>query len=365
MFWPISISNQFKLPEVKPLEKSAKPSKANLHNLKYALPQPNEDPIIATTSNSTNPQNNLPYIAITYRGLYLFDCRTDSPLAAHIRSDLSIKSHGENQSVKLSPNGKTIAILTTGNDIMVYTIRVAKDDELLTIFNKDGRIIQNGLPILSPDYKDTDFLVSTGSSTRSKGKHARTASSAIAGEVDGISGSGVFESEGFVNKFISVLLSDDSKETPNYDIGLRLKLIVNVQSHIMDYCFLDNLSLLLTHSKPHAFQVIYLNDPQRAANTEAKGQHFIGFDEFPWLTSSKTSDPGSVVVKSVYYSYEMNCFVLISNAGECWLVYKVDDGSGKLDFKEFMLHWFEEWKFFDIQDEKRPFRCQIEEYKDS
>ncbi|ODV84957.1 hypothetical protein CANARDRAFT_17998 [[Candida] arabinofermentans NRRL YB-2248] len=321
MFWPEQLAFTQSLPETGDLYKASK-LKTSTEEIVYE-PDPHKDEIIETITNT----GNLPYIVITYRSLYMFDAKTSSPIAAHIRSNNSIEEFGKNIRVKRSPNGKQFAIETSKNILLIFTIKSDLSEELLTIFNGEGTIIQNGLPIVSSE-------VSNGTSN-------------TAG------------SDNIVKTFINVLLSSNPNEVPVYDFGLRLKLILNIQSPLSDFFFIYNGQLLLVNSKPHAFQLIQLTasgQKRQDIDINETGQHikFILVDEMEWYTDGDT-DPSN---NYLFPNSQLDCFVWLNAKGNCWLISNTGD-SKNLEFKGKKIYEVVEGS----NDDVRVCKCSVNDKK--
>ncbi|KAH3668705.1 hypothetical protein OGAPHI_002459 [Ogataea philodendri] len=292
MFWPNLVVCSQTLPEVEELAGGTKTGDPNVA-IEYD-PTPHLDPVIQTLTNDLN----FPYVVLTYRSIYLFDSRTNSPIAAHIRSNNSLDEYGRNLKIKRSPNGKQFAVETSKNMLLIFTLKSELSDELLTIFNTEGKIIQNGLPVIAEVVENAN------------------------------------SPENLVKTFINVLLSGNNMELPNYDYGLRLKLVLNVQSPLADYCFSSNGHLLLVNSKPHAFQTIQLASAPSQSDIDAKdqGKHikFILVEELEWYHADSTT-------RELFYNFEMGCFVWLNEAGDCWLVQK-RGGADNVEFVGKQIH---------------------------
>ena len=199
MHWPSSIETIQRLPQTEDLNKLSSNEKVK-HEYK---PEPHNDEIIDIL---TNYSNNLPYFIITYRSIYLFDWNHKVPINAHIRSNESITKFGYNKSIKLSPNQQTIAILTNLNILLIYTFKLnGSDSELLTIYDKNSKIVQNGYPL--SDYVDDSF--GYGGINKKFVNNNNTSTSG---------------NNGIVKNLIDSFIGVDDGEVPIYDLGLRLKL---------------------------------------------------------------------------------------------------------------------------------------------
>ncbi|KAG7714858.1 hypothetical protein KL949_002502 [Ogataea haglerorum] len=294
MFWPNLVVLCQTLPEVQEL--AARPVSKDRSAMITYDPTPHRDPILQVVTNVPN----FPYVVMTYRSLYLFDSRTNAPIGAHIRSNNSLEEFGSNLKIKRSPSGKQFAVETSKNILLIFTLRSELSDELLTIFNTEGKVIQNGLPVLTET-------------------------------ANGASGP-----DNLVKSFINVLLNENQMELPNYDYGLRLKLLLNVQSPLADYFFSSNGHLLLVNSDPHAFQLIQLASSPSQSDIDAKdeGKHikFILVNELEWYKSNS-----GAVTRELFYSYEMGCFLWLDQSGGCWIVQK-RGGTDNVDFIGEQVH---------------------------
>lgn len=300
MHWPSSIKQIQKLTEVEPLDNLKKPN--NSHTYK---PDPHDDEIIDLL---TNYSNGLPYAILTYRSLYIFDWKHKVLVNVHIRSNESVENYGSNISVKLSPNLQTFAVLTDKNTILVYTVKLKTDTELFSTFNKEGKLLQNGYPITS--YQEDPMIYGGIDSKYINNK-------------DG-------QGQGIVKNILSSFIGSDDAEAPVFDFGLRLKLILNVVSPVVDYCFTNSIELMLINSQPHAFQVIHL------ANTDnkksEKGQVLDGSsesikfalsDEVKWFNDPEINGGSEIV--GLDYNYDLACFLWWNEGGGLLLVRKRHD----------------------------------------
>ena len=298
MFWPTELTSVQVLPELPNLKAifDKKPVKGpeNAKSIEYQ-PSPEKDPIIGSVTQPVYTESykkhyarsglHLPYAILTYRGLYLYDSRTGSPISAHIRSDNSIAKYGSNVKVRVSPCGRIFAVETSGNVALIYTIRTdLSDHEMLTVFNSDGFVLQNGLPL--PRYRVV--------------KHDET-----------YEDSGLNLDEGTANGFVQSLLKafkpSTENETPVTDFGLRLRLILNVQSRLADFFFLSDLHIILVNKSPTAFQVVPLGKDKKITYLLAEN-----------LTWYPEEDRNADII-DFHYNYALHCFCWVNSLGKCWL----------------------------------------------
>jgi hypothetical protein len=306
MHWPTSIRQIQSLPEVGPLKDLKNPEH------KY-----NEDPHNdEITDILTNYSNRLPYVILTYRSIYLFDWTHEAPVNVHIRSENSIETYGSNISVKLSPNQQTFAVITDKNVILVYTIKInGSNNELLTVYSKNDTLVQNGFPLTS--YKP-DSLMYGGLNSKF--------------EIDKNS-----QNQGIVKNLISSLIGIDGLEIPIMDLGLRLKLILNVASPIVEYCFINSMDLLLINTNPHAFQIIHLNSKSSLTSNQtntltshpSSDINFILADELEWFNNPEINNKSEIT--SMNYNYDLDCFLWNNLQGDVLLV-KRTGSSANLKF---------------------------------
>ncbi|QPG77209.1 hypothetical protein FOA43_004616 [Brettanomyces nanus] len=300
MLLPSCVSAIHKLPEITDLETLYRAS-ANPSDLSSAYqPSPHEDAIIGSMTVPTvtvgETHRKLPYCILTYRSLYLFDSHTGSPISAHVRSDSSVSKYGSNVKVKMSPNGKILAIETSANVVLVYTIRTDLiDDELLTIYNSEGFILQNGFP--SPRYQEKSTYSTSSAGTT--GTTGTTGTSGINLKADAVNG--------MMKTFLSVFNDDSCQESPVIDYGLRLRMILNVQSRLSEYCFLNDARILLVNSKPRALQVVKLDGSE-------KEEEYLMMESLDWYQDNKPD------ILEIVWDDKMRCGVWISSSGKCWLV---------------------------------------------
>lgn len=292
MHWPSSIKQIQKLPEVEPLEKLNKSTTEHTYR-----PNPHNDEIVDLLANYSN---GLPYVILTYRSIYLFDWTHKAPVNAHIRSDESIEKYGSNVSVKLSPNQQAFAIRTSKNVILVYTIKInGSDSELLSVYSKNGSIIQNGYPLTS--YQEDSLVYGGIDSKFSHGKNS--------------------ENQGIVKNILSSFIGLDGTEVPIIDLGLRLKLILNVASPIVEYCFISSMQLLLINSNPHAFQIITLNSNSTIKDVNIENKEDINFvlaEELDWFINPEINNKSQI--KGMDYNYDLDCFLWDNEQGDVLLV---------------------------------------------
>lgn len=299
MFWPTSISQSQKLPEVEPLDKL---SKSEEHTYKE---NPHDDEILDILANYTN---GLPYVVLTYRSIYLFNWTHKVLVNVHIRSDSSIEKFGSNISVRLSPNQQTYAVKTDKNVILVYTIKATgSDSELLEIYSKNGTLIQNGYP--STEYEVNPLVYGGLNSKFSMNSND--------------------QKNGIVKNIINTFIGVDGNEVPIVDLGLRLKLILNVASPIVEYCFISSMALLLINTNPHAFQVIHLNSTSSVEKDNEKNKDNIGTesnneinfvlsDELDWFKDPEINNNSEI--SGMDYNYDLDCFLWFNEQGDALLV---------------------------------------------
>lgn len=247
---------------------------------------PHLDPIIDSCGNETA----LPFTIVTYRSVYLFDSITHAPLSCHIRSNESIREFGENKRIRISNNGKRFAVQTEQNYIFIFTIsnEISKNrDEVLTVFSKDGKILQNGLPIYTNNNK-----------------------------------SNIDKS---VKSFFNVLFNSDDNEKPNYDPSFRLKLLLKVHNGLMDFTFIENGNLILFNDSPHSIQLIKLkfNNNNNNNNFQSDGSDedkIILIEDLKWYSDVDKDSK----ITSVTYNASIESFLWVNELGNCWLVKKND-----------------------------------------
>ncbi|GMG08006.1 unnamed protein product [[Candida] boidinii] len=248
---------------------------------------PHLDPIIDSCGNETA----LPFTIVTYRSVYLFDSITHAPLSCHIRSNESIREFGENKRIRISNNGKRFAVQTEQNYIFIFTIsnEISKNrDEVLTVFSKDGKILQNGLPVYTNNNK-----------------------------------SNIDKS---VKSFFNVLFSSDDNEKPNYDPSFRLKLLLKVHNGLMDFTFIENGNLILFNDSPHSIQLIKLkfnNNNNNNNNFQSDGSDedkIILIEDLKWYSDVDKDSK----ITSVTYNASIESFLWVNELGNCWLVKKND-----------------------------------------
>lgn len=294
MFWPTSITQNQKLPEVENLQDLAKSDS----EFKYQ-PNPHNDDILDI---QTNYSNGLPYVILTYRSIYLFDWTHKAPVNVHIRSDSSIEKFGSNIAVKLSPNQQTFAVRTDKNVILLYTVKLhGSDSELLGLYSKNGTMIQNGYPLT--EYEDN--------STGYGGINSKF--SLKAGD----------QNNGIVKNILSTFIGMGGTEVPIIDLGLRLKLILNVASPIVDYSFVSSMELLLITSNPHAFQLINLNsqlpaDINSTDSTKTNGIDSVIADELIWFKDETINNSSEIL--NMDYNFDLDCFIWFNKQGDMLLV---------------------------------------------
>jgi RAB6A-GEF complex partner protein 1 len=305
MHWPTSIKQTQKLPQTENLRELNKSSE---HTYKL---DPHNDEIIDLL---TNYSNGLPYAVITYRSIYLFDWTHKVPVNAHIRSDESIETYGSNQTIRLSPNQQTFAVMTSKNIILVYTYKInGSDSELLGVYDSSGKIVQNGYPLIV--YREDPLGYG--------GMDSKYESSYNGGN------------QGIVKNILSSFIGTDGNEVPVVDLGLRLKLILNVASPIVEYCFTSSMELLLINTNPHAFQIIHLNktndtkprnseraaksgNPASALEDSGKEINFIIADELDWFVDPEINNSSEII--DMDYNYDLDCFLWINEQGDALLV---------------------------------------------
>ncbi|GME86587.1 unnamed protein product [[Candida] boidinii] len=250
---------------------------------------PHLDPIIDSCGNETK----LPFTIVTYRSVYLFDSITHAPLSCHIRSNESIREFGENKRIRISNNGKRFAVQTEKNYIFIFTIsnEISKNkDEVLTVFSKDGKILQNGLPIYTNNNKSN--------------------------------------LDKSVKSFFNVLFSSDDNEKPNYDPSFRLKLLLKVHNGLMDFTFIENGNLILFNDSPHSIQLIKLkfnnnnnnNNNNSLQSDESDEDKIILIEDLKWYSDVDKDSK----ITSVTYNASIESFLWVNELGNCWLVKKND-----------------------------------------
>ncbi|TID28367.1 hypothetical protein CANINC_002545 [Pichia inconspicua] len=285
MYWPTSISQVQNLPQLKPFEEIPE-----CNNHKYD-PNPHNDEIITILSNYTN---GLPFVILTYRSIYVYDWTHKTPVNIHVRSNDSIDKFGKNESVKLSPNQQTFAVMTDKNHILVYTIQLTNDNEVLVIQSNNGDIYQNGYPITN--YQQDDIVYGGVDSKYTEGRNVAN--------------------QGIVKNFIGSFLNNNDNEVLLKDYSLRLKLVLNVASPIVEYCFINSMELMLINTAPHAFQIIQLNS--KKIDTSTDNINFILADKLDWFIDSEINNSSEIVYMD--YNYDLDCFLWINEQGDVLLV---------------------------------------------
>lgn len=303
MHWPTSINQIQTLPEIEPLDDT----KDHIYKS-----NPHDDEIIDLL---TNYSNGLPYVILTYRSIYLFDWTHKAPVNLHIRSDESIEKFGSNKSIKLSTNQQTFAVKTDKNVILVYTIKFGgSNSELLTVYSKSDHIIQNGFPLTN--YK-LNSLMYGGINSKFD----------ITNNI---------ENQGIVKNLLSSLIGLDGAEVPIVDLGLRLKLILNIASPVVEFSFINNLELLLINTKPHAFQIVQLASGNlKSINnvdilSEKQDINFILADELEWFRDPEINNQSEI--KGMDYNFDLDCFLWNNEQGDVLLIKKEGSYGPSLKF---------------------------------
>lgn len=310
MHWPTSIKEVQKLPEVD----------SDLIKDEFPVLPHNDEIIDIITSNLPN----FPYVLITFRSIYIYDNRHKTCINIHIRSLKSIELYGSNKSIKISPNQQTFAIKTDKNVILIYIIKFkgGSDSEVLNIYSKTGNLIQNGYPITT--YIEDDLVFGGIDSKFVQSNNFKNGKNVI----------------NLINSFMSA----DLNEIPNKDLGLRLKLILNVASPIVEYCFINNLELMLINNKPHAFQIIHLNNSNNHSNntdndnndknnnnnnTNNNEINFIIADELDWFKDPEINNNSDIL--GMEYNYDLDCFLWFNQENNLLLVKKINTNSTDLE----------------------------------
>lgn len=143
------------------------------------------------------PHHHNLHLVLTSKSLTVLDLVKSSVLCRHIRdSTHSIDKYGVNESVKIDPTGTIALLKTSKNFLLVYTIAADSQDEVLTVYDKNGKLLQNGNVI---EYKQDQFFQ------------------------------------------LNLL------ETPIYKAQLRLKMVLFIKNGIRDFMALsDNYLILIT-----------------------------------------------------------------------------------------------------------------------
>lgn len=286
MYWPTSISQTQQLPQLKPFEQIPE-----CKNHKYD-PNPHNDEIITILTNYTN---GLPYVILTYRSIYLYDYTHKTAVNIHVRSNDSIDKFGKNKSLRLSPNQQTFAVMTDKNHVLVYTIQLTNDNEVLAIQANNGDLFQNGFPITR--YQEDGIVYGGIDSKYTEGRD--------------------LANHGIVKNLIGSFMSENDDEVPLKDFSLRLKLVLNVASPIVEYCFISSMELMLINTAPHAFQIIQLNSKKVDVNS-TDNINFILADKVDWFVDSEVNNSSEIVVMD--YNYDLDCFLWINEQGDVLLV---------------------------------------------
>lgn len=298
MFWPTeltSIQVLPELPDLKSIYDRKKPQSQEASESIEYRPSSEKDPIIGSVTQPIYTQSyrshflktglHLPHAILTYRGLYLYDSRTGSPISAHIRSDSSVAKYGSNVKVRVSPCGRVFAVQTSGNVALIYTIRTdLSDHELLTIFNSDGFVLQNGFPL--PRY--------------TVGRRKEAYEDSGSNMDDGAA-------NGFVQSLLKAFKPSTENENPVFDFGLRLRLILNVQSRLTDFSFLSSSHLILVNKSPTAFQLVPLGKDSKITYLLAENLKWYPLED-------RDAD-----IIDFHYNSDMNCFCWVNTLGKCWL----------------------------------------------
>lgn len=308
MLWPSTVNSIQTLPELPDLATLYKTKNTNREasetdQITYQ-PSPNKDPIIGSASTPLHRETYLdtyhgtllvlPYVVITYRGLYLFDSRTGCAISSHIRSDNSVEQYGSNVKVRISPNGRVFAIETSRNVMLIYSIRMdLSDEELLTIYNSDGFVLQNGFPLAR--YRE-DVM---GRELSGKNVTADVAN-------------GIFQT------LVKTFKSDSDGESPVIDFGLRLRLILKVQSRMTNFFFVSNDRILLVSTHPVSFQTVSIrqSDDEESSQASSTKNYTFTAEDLPWYDQE---DRQADITNFHYYAW-LKCMVWINALGHCWLV---------------------------------------------
>ncbi|AOA65171.1 hypothetical protein PP7435_CHR4-0440 [Komagataella phaffii CBS 7435] len=277
MLWPYVVSHINSLPQV------SLPDHANKDS-NVIDDSSHTEPIIQISPN----KYNLPTVAITKRSLYLFNYRTYSPIAAHVRKLSSLEEYGENKNVKITSDGFMFVVETSKNYLMVFTIHNLKNgevttlNEVQTVFSSNGTLLQQGFP-----------LIETESSS--------------------------------ITSFISTMFSRADLEYPNFDFGLRFKLVLKVQRPLVAFHSHSSDVLMLLSTDPLSFQVINLFSKNR---TDGKHIEVLLLEQLDWYRIDQSE------VKSWIYSKRWSCFFWLTEKGNIWKVRTEigpSNGTTKLD----------------------------------
>lgn len=194
----------------------------------YVFTVPEEAPIV----DSCSLYRNGPYSVISLSSIYVFEPRTNTMVNYHLRSSESIEAYGDN--LRIKSNGVDIFIVQTDkNYLLLYSIGGHSDGEILSIYDKShpNKFLQNGFP---------------------------TTSSKI----------------GFLNS----IFGKSGVQSPNKDLLLRFKVVLKIQSALVDFINLLHDKLLLITKNPKLLQLIHLGDSHNNSNIEV-----TLVDELDWF----------------------------------------------------------------------------------
>ncbi|CDK28685.1 unnamed protein product [Kuraishia capsulata CBS 1993] len=262
MLWPISVSQVIKLPELP----SPKPGS---QQASYK-PHPHLDPIRQVCQN----KRNNPFVAITYRSIFLFNYKTNAAIGAHVRSEESLEALGENVHVERSQDGSKFVVETGKNFLLIYTISTNPEnsngtslEETLTVFGESqNKMLQNGYILDLDDTKN-------------------------------------------VQSYFSSIFGNNVPMFPNHDHTLRIRLVLKIQSKLLDYFLLDKQRLIIFTKEPHAIQIVNLGE------TKEDGKHIEvhQFDDLEWYSDKEA------LVKKCVFNPALGLFLIINDKNECWL----------------------------------------------
>ncbi|KAH3681665.1 hypothetical protein WICPIJ_007391 [Wickerhamomyces pijperi] len=118
------------------------------------------------------PQHHNIHLVLTETSLIVLDLLKNSVICRHVRdSEASIEKYGLNESFKIDPRGNIAILQTSKGYLMIYTLSGgsssstdgnpsgpgadASTEEVLTVYDKNGKLIQNGNVI---EYKQDQFF---------------------------------------------------------------------------------------------------------------------------------------------------------------------------------------------------------------
>lgn len=263
-------------------------------------PFPHMDPILDMARLSTS-SSTFPYVCITYRTLYIMNSTHHATLGCHLRSEESLKQFGTNQSLRLSPNGKFIAIKTNSNHLLVYHIEpMGTDKEVLLVYSKSGDLVQNGYPC-------TSYHTIEGSSF----------------------GTNHVDNKGLFDGLIQTFVGTGDNEKPNKDINLRLKVIFNCSVNVNDFTFVDNTTILIIqeHDGNNSAMLVDFKADKKVTEEEVAGikqsETFVDFKKLDWFRNENISDNNQIV--KLEYNYSLDISIMFNSCGDAMLVKRDPD----------------------------------------